>query len=118
MAKVQQARAPKRSFNTAGPCRPGDHYMLPPEGRLATLRSLIEAKSYVVLHAPRQSGKTTSASLIAEALTATNDYAAVLASCKVASTSREINDRIRRFAGAERLVLSGRPPCSEPRRWT
>jgi hypothetical protein len=48
-------------FNTTGPCNPEDHYMLPPEDRLigAQLHRYIEDKLYWVLHAPRQTGKTT-----------------------------------------------------------
>jgi hypothetical protein len=50
-----------RFFNTTGPCNPEDHYILPPEARLVRgqLDRYIEAKLYWVLHAPRQSGKTT-----------------------------------------------------------
>ena len=50
-----------RFFNTTGPCNPDDHYILPPEARLvrAQLDRYIESKLYWVLHAPRQSGKTT-----------------------------------------------------------
>ncbi|MEM7585325.1 MAG: ATP-binding protein [Acidobacteriota bacterium] len=70
-----------RNFNTAGLCRPEKHYMLAPETRLE-LRQLIDGEAYFVIHAPRQSGKTTSAQLLAEALTAEGTYAAVLASCK------------------------------------
>ncbi len=71
-----------RDFNTAGICRPDDHFMLAPEARLGELRRLIDKKAYFVIHAPRQSGKTTSAQLLAETLTAEGTYAAVLASCK------------------------------------
>ncbi|MCP3958072.1 MAG: ATP-binding protein [bacterium] len=71
-----------RRFNTAGICRPEKHYMLAPEARLGELRQLIDDEAYFVIHAPRQSGKTTSAQLLAEALTAEGTYAAVLASCK------------------------------------
>jgi len=48
-------------FNTTGPCNPDDHYMLPPEDRLvgAQLHRYISDKLYWVLHAPRQTGKTT-----------------------------------------------------------
>jgi hypothetical protein len=48
-------------FNTTGPCNPADHYMLPPEDRLvgAQLHRYVEDKLYWVLHAPRQTGKTT-----------------------------------------------------------
>ena len=50
-----------RFFNTTGPCNPDDHYMLPPEHRLvgAQLHRYINHKLYWVLHAPRQTGKTT-----------------------------------------------------------
>ena len=48
-------------FNTTGPCNPEDHYMLSPEERLVggQLSRYIEDKLYWVLHAPRQTGKTT-----------------------------------------------------------
>jgi hypothetical protein len=48
------------SFNTAGPCIPGEHYMLPPERRLGRVQQLIEERKYFTLHADRQTGKTTS----------------------------------------------------------
>jgi hypothetical protein len=55
------AKREVRFFNTTGPCNPEDHYMLPPEERLvgAQLHRYIEDKLYWVLHAPRQTGKTT-----------------------------------------------------------
>ena len=48
-------------FNTTGPCNTEDHYMLAPEERLvgAQLSRYISDKLYWVLHAPRQTGKTT-----------------------------------------------------------
>jgi hypothetical protein len=54
-------KRPVRFFNTTGPCNPWDHYMLPPEDRLvgAQLHRYIGDKLYWVLHAPRQTGKTT-----------------------------------------------------------
>ncbi|MDR3244270.1 MAG: PD-(D/E)XK nuclease domain-containing protein [Elusimicrobiota bacterium] len=50
-----------RFFNTTGPCNPDDHYMLAPEDRLmgAQLYRYIKDKLYWILHAPRQTGKTT-----------------------------------------------------------
>jgi hypothetical protein len=48
-----------RYFNTAGPCVPERHYMLPPEPRLPQARPLVERGMYFVVHAPRQTGKTT-----------------------------------------------------------
>ncbi|MDR0472813.1 MAG: PD-(D/E)XK nuclease domain-containing protein [Treponema sp.] len=54
-------KRPVRFFNTTGPCYPWDHYMLPPADRLvdAQLDRYIDDKLYWVLHAPRQTGKTT-----------------------------------------------------------
>jgi len=49
------------SFNTAGPCYPGEHYMLPPEARLGRVIELIEQGKCFTLRAGRQTGKTTSA---------------------------------------------------------
>ncbi|MFZ2959122.1 MAG: AAA family ATPase [Candidatus Ozemobacteraceae bacterium] len=50
-----------RFFNTTGPCNPERHYMLPPAERLigAQLRRYISDELFWVLHAPRQTGKTT-----------------------------------------------------------
>ena len=49
-----------RFFNTAGPVRAEDHYVIPPlkRGNVKELLRLIEDKQYFVLHAPRQTGKT------------------------------------------------------------
>ena len=49
----------ERYFNIAGPCIPGEHYMLPALDRLPSVRRLVDRKQYFVLHAPRQTGKTT-----------------------------------------------------------
>lgn len=51
-----------RFFNTAGPVVSEDHYCLPPLTRfnLEEILSLIDHKKYFVLHAPRQTGKTSS----------------------------------------------------------
>ena len=49
-----------RDFNTAGPVRPGRHYCIPPLERfdLGEVLGLIRGERYFVLHAPRQTGKT------------------------------------------------------------
>ena len=49
-----------RFFNTEGPIRPDDHYGIPPLDRVDVeeLLGLIRGKRYFVLHAPRQTGKT------------------------------------------------------------
>jgi hypothetical protein len=69
-----------KHFNTTGPCFPEDHYMLPALPRLPEMQSLIDQKLYFVLHAARQTGKTTSMIALARELTAAGRYAAVLVS--------------------------------------
>ena len=49
----------ERFFNIAGPCVAADHYMLPAAERLPEVVGMIRRKLYFVIHAPRQSGKTT-----------------------------------------------------------
>lgn len=72
-----------RWFNTAGPCQPDIHYMLPPLARLADLARLIAQRSYFVIHAPRQTGKTTLMLALAKELTASGRYTAVMVSVEV-----------------------------------
>ncbi|MDR1871332.1 MAG: AAA-like domain-containing protein [Deltaproteobacteria bacterium] len=48
-----------KTFNTVGPCVAEEHYLLPVLERQPGINKLIEDKNYFVLHAPRQSGKTT-----------------------------------------------------------
>lgn len=51
-----------RFFNTAGPVHCEEHYCLPPLERfdLNEILSLVDQKKCLVLHAPRQTGKTSS----------------------------------------------------------
>jgi hypothetical protein len=71
-----------RFFNTAGPCNPERHYMLPPERRLPGVRELIDRQHFFVLHAPRQTGKTTCFEALAHSLTAEGLYVALHATCE------------------------------------
>ncbi|MBM4344581.1 MAG: hypothetical protein FJ100_14545 [Deltaproteobacteria bacterium] len=78
-----------RHFNTAGPNNPVDHYTLPPLGRIpADLKFLVESKSYFVLHAPRQSGKTTSMMAFADQLRADGRWAVIYATLETARNTK------------------------------
>jgi len=76
-----------RTFNTAGPCDPLEHYMLPPERRLPIVRQLIEERGYFTVHAPRQVGKTTLFRSLARSLMAEGKYAALHVSCESAQAA-------------------------------
>ncbi|MDB9539687.1 ATP-binding protein, partial [Anabaenopsis arnoldii] len=70
-------------FNTAGPCQPDIHYTLPTTERLPELKRLIAQRNYFVIHAPRQTGKTTAMLTLAQELTASGKYTAVMVSVEV-----------------------------------
>ncbi|MCP4691681.1 MAG: ATP-binding protein, partial [Desulfobacterales bacterium] len=59
-----------KKFNTVGPCMPRKHYMIPSQNRCKGIMRLIDEEYYFVIHAARQSGKTT---LLMELLTRLND---------------------------------------------
>jgi len=66
---------PKKYFNVAGPCNPSEHYMLDPLRDCGEeLTDLIDQKQYFVIHAARQSGKTTLLLELAEKIKAENEY--------------------------------------------
>ncbi|NEZ60952.1 ATP-binding protein [Adonisia turfae] len=72
-----------RWFNIAGPCKPDKHYTLPPTERLPNLERVIDQEGYFVIHAPRQTGKTTAMLALAQQLTASDRYTAVMVSAEV-----------------------------------
>ena len=70
-------------FNIAGPCQADIHYMLPSTVRLPEIVNLIAQRNYFVIHAPRQVGKTTAMLTLAQELTASGQYTAVMLSLEV-----------------------------------
>lgn len=109
----------QRCFNVGGPCDPEVHYMLDPLVRLPNLKGLIGGRSYFVLHAPRQTGKTTSLIALAKKLTEEGKYAAVLLSMQPGAGLGED------IGAAEEAVLArwqaearaGLPPELRPPLW-
>ena len=79
-----------RFFNTTGPVVADDHYRIPPLDRLDLdeLLMLVRQKRYFVLHAPRQTGKTTALLALQERLHA-DGYRCVYANVEEGQTARE-----------------------------
>ncbi|EHQ34527.1 AAA family ATPase [Methanoplanus limicola] len=79
-----------RFFNTAGPVRCSEHYCLPPLSRfdLPEILSLIDQKKYFILHAPRQSGKTSCLLALRELLNHEGRYSALYINIEMAQTAR------------------------------
>ncbi|MEZ4315271.1 MAG: AAA family ATPase [Polyangiaceae bacterium] len=107
----------KRQFNVAGPCRPDLHYMVPAAERLPEAPKLIDQLGCFVVHAPRQTGKTTTLRALAEKLTAAGGQAAVHFSCEsgeVAGDDYGAAENILLFtiaAAARALPEDLRPPA-------
>ncbi|HMQ48188.1 MAG TPA: ATP-binding protein, partial [Saprospiraceae bacterium] len=75
----------KRFFNTTGLCKPEDHYMVDPFRDIYDdVLRLIEAKQYFLIHAPRQTGKTTLLHSLAHRLNRDGRYVAVVCSLESA----------------------------------
>jgi hypothetical protein len=110
-----------RFFNTAGPCDPSMHYMLPPERRLPEAEVLIDRQLYFVVHAPRQSGKTTLLRTLAQRLTSEERYTALVMSCEAGQAAggdvekgiEAVLDSLR-LAARNDLPEELRPPAANP----
>jgi hypothetical protein len=78
-------------FNTAGPVNCDDHYCLPPLTRLnlEEVLSLIAQKKYFVLHAPRQTGKTSALQALKDYLNREGQYYCLYINVELAQTTRE-----------------------------
>ncbi|MCF7977442.1 MAG: AAA-like domain-containing protein [Chromatiaceae bacterium] len=80
-----------RFFNTEGPVRAGEHYLLPPLTRwdLDEVLALIEQKKYFLLHAPRQTGKTSCLLALMAYLNQQDRYRALYVNIEGAQSARE-----------------------------
>lgn len=87
-----------KTFNTAGPCIPSDHYMVSTVNHLEIFNKLIDNKRYFILHAPRQTGKTTLMLQLMEHLNEEGKYIALYVNIETAQPWRnkiaEVNKTI------------------------
>ncbi|MCB2264391.1 MAG: ATP-binding protein, partial [Candidatus Thiosymbion ectosymbiont of Robbea hypermnestra] len=79
-----------KTFCTAGPVIPDDHYNVPALSRwdLDEILRLIQEKRYFVLHAPRQTGKTSCLLALMARLNAEGDYTALYVNVEPAQAAR------------------------------
>ncbi|MQY24385.1 P-loop NTPase family protein [Nocardia macrotermitis] len=111
-----------RYFNTAGPCYPDLHYMLPAVDRLPSAREYIELGFHFAVYVPRPSGKTTALLGLAQELTAGGKFLALSFSCEVGEPLRDdvgavenaLLESIRLSASVRGLPLELMPPDPWP----
>jgi len=106
-----------RFFNTEGPVRSADHYCIPPLERinLDIVLGLVRDKKYFVLHAPRQTGKTSALLALRDLLNGGGDYRCVYADFEVGQAAREDTARAMRallgeLARRARVTLDDQTP--------
>ena len=91
-----------RFFNTAGPIKTEIHYHISPLARLDgdDLLQLIRQEKYFVLHAPRQTGKTSALFALRDQLNASGEFRCAYVNVEVGQSARED------VAAAMRAILS------------
>ena len=106
-----ERRDGRRFFTTTGPVKPDRHYCIPPLDRLDLddVLALVGDEKYFVLHAPRQTGKTSALLALRDRLNA-DGYRCVYVNVEVAQTAREDVGRamrtvLGRLASQARMTL-------------
>ena len=104
-------------FNTAGPIQPDIHYNVNPLERidLDEILDLIGQRKYFILHAPRQTGKTSCLLALRDYLNEQGDYIAVYANVEAGQASRNNIEEVvkgvcQRIAAELGLVLGNESP--------
>lgn len=100
----------EKFFNTAGPIKPEFHYNVDSLKRieLDEVQSLIRQQKYFVLHAPRQTGKTSCLLALRDYLNAEQRYWAVYTNVEAGQAMRENVEEVNRIVAsgiAERTAL-------------
>lgn len=99
-----------RTFNTTGPILADEHYHIPPLERfdLDGVLGLVDRKQYFVVHAPRQTGKTTALIALRDLLNG-RGYRCIHANLEGAQTAPDLEQAIRavlsRLASRAKLTL-------------
>ncbi len=80
-----------RFFNTAGPIKPEINYYIPPLERLDLdeVPLLTEQQRYFVMHAPRQTGKTSALLALRDELNGSGRYRCVYVNVEIGQSARE-----------------------------
>ncbi|QEP44078.1 ATP-binding protein [Ectothiorhodospiraceae bacterium BW-2] len=109
----------EKFFNTEGPMKADMHYLIPSFQRFdwEEVRVLIERQKYFLLHAPRQTGKTTALMEMVTALNQEGRYLALYVNIEAVQTARNDADKGNRII-CDILLQSGELFFSEPLPWS
>jgi hypothetical protein len=110
----------ERFFNTAGPMIPEDHYYIDALTRVdwEEIRRLIHGKRYFVMHAPRQTGKTSALMAMMHALNEEGNYACAYSNIEAAQVARnDVSQGIPTVCSAVSTALASYLERPELRKW-
>jgi hypothetical protein len=96
-------------FNTTGVCIPSEHYMLPVLPRIDGVSDMIDGNFYFILHAPRQSGKTTFLKALTDKINLEGLYYALYCSLEVCQDVTDDETAMRRIVVAINESLQQSP---------
>ncbi len=105
-------------FNIAGPCFPSKHYMLPALDRLPEIRRLVDQEMYFVIHAPRQTGKTTAVKALAREINAKGEKVALYCTLETLQNATDVDWAMKQIRGLlERCATAvpAPPPVADTR---
>lgn len=108
---MMMTRTLPKIFNTAGPIQPDIHYNVEPLSRidLEELEMFIYQRKYFILHAPRQTGKTSCLLALRDYLNARGEFIAVYANVEAGQAARNDVAEV-----VKATLLSGLPPKANP----
>jgi hypothetical protein len=84
----------KKYFNIAGPCNDKSHYMVPVLNKYKQINTLVEQGHYYVIHAARQTGKTTLIKALVNHYNAEGNYYALYCSLESVQVFTEAKEGI------------------------
>ena len=98
-----------RKFNTTGPCFPDEHYMLPALDRLPGIRELVAGGNYFVVHAPRQTGKTTALQALVREINEKGDMFAIYCTLETMQNATDVDDTMIKICKLLRRAVFATP---------
>ena len=101
----------EKTFNVAGPCFPARHYMLPALDRMPEIRRLVEQEAYFVVHAPRQTGKTTTVQALVDEINAKGEKVALYCTLETLQNATDVDWAMKQIRG---LLLRCATAVPEP----
>ena len=101
----------EKYFNVAGPCFPAKHYMLPALDRMPEIRRLVEQEMYFVIHAPRQTGKTTAVKALVREINEKGEKVALYCTLETLQNATDVDWAMNQIRG---LLLRCATAIPEP----